>query len=694
MSPRPAKPRPGPLRSAALAALLVLAALPSLAHAVSFNLVFEAGFPQHKQQAVAAGADLWSQWLVDPHGSTVINVDVRLATPPSGQNWIASANTYWRFDSDSELHIPRSAWKYRDNATSSNMDGIITFSTEANWYTGTDGQTPSGTRDMATIMAHEIGHMLGMAASYLDSQSIWGRFARGQRHLQEYDTFLRDQHGNAPTPGTGSAFDVTGDVTFVGQNAVDALGQPIPIYAPDPFQQGSSLSHPHLPAQRALMHYASTVGQSMHGLYDYERGMFQDLQWIFNEPAQLHVMLRNTFPSSGSATARWHNGAAWDFGLPPVDTTAVHIHMPDAPGDYIIDVTRPADAASLAIGGTPNARARLVVHANGSLQVHGDARVGDRPHADARLSLSPGAAMHVHGSLSLATDTDASASLTVGSAGDGPASLQIDGGLYLAGDADNPVGADATLTAHAASTINVAGDTRIWAGATVALITAQLAAQSIDVDQGRFNLIQADVQGHLNNQGEVTVFAQSDLADNYTQHPDSTLHLYLSDPGTPPLAIASHATLAGHLELNLPSELPLYQPTPLLTADGVTGTFDQLLTEAPEGHFLALQYHDDGVDLFAGLIGDMNADGTVNTADVAPFVLALTDPTAYEAAYGLDPALPGDINGDGAFNTADVAPFVQLLTAPGPQSTVPEPTTAALILTLLGILTRRQRPPH
>ena len=89
--------------------------------------------------------------------------------------------------------------------------------------------------------------------------------------------------------------------------------------------------------------------------------------------------------------------------------------------------------------------------------------------------------------------------------------------------------------------------------------------------------------------------------------------------------------------------------------------------------------------------GPRNLDGVVDTADVAPFVQALTNPQAYEAEYGIDPVLVGDINQDGDFDTADVAPFVQLLVAGGSQS-VPEP--GSLVLLSLGGLLLMRRTRH
>jgi predicted outer membrane repeat protein len=63
--------------------------------------------------------------------------------------------------------------------------------------------------------------------------------------------------------------------------------------------------------------------------------------------------------------------------------------------------------------------------------------------------------------------------------------------------------------------------------------------------------------------------------------------------------------------------------------------------------------------------GDLNCDGSINGYDIDPFVLALTDPAAYAAAFpGCDYML-ADINGDGAVNGYDIDPFVLCLTACG-----------------------------
>ena len=104
--------------------------------------------------------------------------------------------------------------------------------------------------------------------------------------------------------------------------------------------------------------------------------------------------------------------------------------------------------------------------------------------------------------------------------------------------------------------------------------------------------------------------------------------------------------------------------------------------------------------------GDMNRDGHVDTADVADFVLALTDPAAYEHRHGFDPAEVGDINQDGAFDTADVAAFVEMITGNGHDAvtdaedmlnghahhtSVPEPGTLGMLSLASLVLLRRHR---
>lgn len=63
--------------------------------------------------------------------------------------------------------------------------------------------------------------------------------------------------------------------------------------------------------------------------------------------------------------------------------------------------------------------------------------------------------------------------------------------------------------------------------------------------------------------------------------------------------------------------------------------------------------------------GDFSGDGIVNVEDINPFILALTNPTAYAAQHLYADLLVLDPNGDGLINIEDINPFVDLLTGSG-----------------------------
>jgi 1,4-alpha-glucan branching enzyme len=59
--------------------------------------------------------------------------------------------------------------------------------------------------------------------------------------------------------------------------------------------------------------------------------------------------------------------------------------------------------------------------------------------------------------------------------------------------------------------------------------------------------------------------------------------------------------------------------------------------------------------------GDLTCDGIVDFDDINPFVLAISDPAAYQLAYPTCNILNGDCNGDGLVNFDDINPFVVIL---------------------------------
>jgi len=61
--------------------------------------------------------------------------------------------------------------------------------------------------------------------------------------------------------------------------------------------------------------------------------------------------------------------------------------------------------------------------------------------------------------------------------------------------------------------------------------------------------------------------------------------------------------------------------------------------------------------------GDVNCDGSVDFADINPFVLALTDTQGYQQTYPGCWLENADINSDGSVDFGDINPFIEVLTS-------------------------------
>ncbi len=235
--------------------------------------------------------------------------------------------------------------------------------------------------------------------------------------------------------------------------------------------------------------------------------------------------------------------------------------------------------------------------------------------------------------------------------------------LYLAGTA-NASGGTGTLSITEEARVEVAGEMKLWHDGT---LTGDGTVQALQ----------------LINRGMIDPVGTIDLEGSYTQHNSGSLAIAMGAMGHDRLVVTGAASLAGTLMLEqMPGEAaPAWQEMEIISAASVSGEFDSVVAPGLNHIVFQLQYMPNRVLLTAGRLGDMNLDGVVDTGDVAPFVLALTDPEAYMAQHGVDEATMitlGDINQDGAFDTGDVAPFVQLLVGGGSQS-VPEPGSLALL---------------
>ena len=77
------------------------------------------------------------------------------------------------------------------------------------------------------------------------------------------------------------------------------------------------------------------------------------------------------------------------------------------------------------------------------------------------------------------------------------------------------------------------------------------------------------------------------------------------------------------------------------------------------------RHDDDGNLIEAFVAADMNCDGAIDSFDVSPFILAMTDPDEYAQQHPDCNILNGDLNGDGEVDSFDLDLFTALLLGSG-----------------------------
>jgi photosystem II stability/assembly factor-like uncharacterized protein len=87
-----------------------------------------------------------------------------------------------------------------------------------------------------------------------------------------------------------------------------------------------------------------------------------------------------------------------------------------------------------------------------------------------------------------------------------------------------------------------------------------------------------------------------------------------------------------------------------------------LVLETDRGRLLAATQGRGLWSVPVGLLGDMNCNGVTSVGDIGAFVLAVTDPAAYNALYPDCLIENGDIDGNTAVTPGDIGGFVDLLT--------------------------------
>lgn len=177
-----------------------------------------------------------------------------------------------------------------DLNTSGEPDIQIQFNSKINWYTGTDGTTPTDKYDLVTVVLHEMCHGLGFNDSMNTNDTIgWYGFSSIP---VVYDYFIENSSGIKLVDSTHfSNYSVelytqlTGNQLYFQGPLLSnyASGQGALLYAPSKWAGGSSISHlndkvPLL--NNALMTPFIDKGEAIHDPGKVTMSILGDVGWI------------------------------------------------------------------------------------------------------------------------------------------------------------------------------------------------------------------------------------------------------------------------------------------------------------------------------------------------------------------------------------------------------------------------------
>lgn len=213
------------------------------------------GFSEEAKAAFQHAVDLWEAIIVS---DVPIRIQASWEALDAGVLGSASSNGSFRNFEGAPLRDIDYPVALAEKLARANLNGsfeadmMANFSSNINWYYGTDGNPTAGEYDLVSVVMHEIGHGLGIAGSFganvtdeIAGHSLFTGFPR------IYDTYLTTG-GTTPVIDRSAYPDGASIYTAITSNSLIFRSDlVIPfnsffyprIYSPNPYNGGSSVSH-------------------------------------------------------------------------------------------------------------------------------------------------------------------------------------------------------------------------------------------------------------------------------------------------------------------------------------------------------------------------------------------------------------------------------------------------------------------
>jgi len=207
------------------------------------------GFPPEAVDAMQFAADIWSSLITSP-----IPIKITASWTPLGSGGVlanaSSTSDLVNFEGSPQpgfwypIALAEKIARREFNSPNASEISININSDNIGWYFGIDG-APPGLNDLVTVILHEIGHGLGFksgnfATNCFSNPSIYNYFIHNGSGQQLVDGLSFP--GNLCSQGGSDAIKnelISNDLFFKIPGG-SIIGQ---LYAPDPFNPGSSISH-------------------------------------------------------------------------------------------------------------------------------------------------------------------------------------------------------------------------------------------------------------------------------------------------------------------------------------------------------------------------------------------------------------------------------------------------------------------
>jgi len=188
---------------------------------------------------------------------------------------------------------------------SEQSDVTCSFSNTANWYFGTDGDTPAGAYDFVTAALHEIAHGIGFIGSAYYTEGFGFIGTANTPYPYDYFTETADSVALLSLPNGSQTLGAALTSNAVYWNGVGGMegggGERPRIYAPSNYSVGSSYSHLNESTYSAgspnsLMTPGLNTAESNHNPGPALLGMFSDIGWIIGGCEIVEVFLGEQSP--------------------------------------------------------------------------------------------------------------------------------------------------------------------------------------------------------------------------------------------------------------------------------------------------------------------------------------------------------------------------------------------------------------